>query len=152
MECRIFGLILGGVLLLGCVDPEARPYEEYVADYERLQNGTFSNNQSTNNQSNGTTNQNTANQTNNGSNNAYPCSPDGGASIDITIRNATEYPADLFWVAFDCEELQYGTLLPDQVRSQQTFVGHVWILKIINTTLAWGVVEEGTTELVLGEE
>ncbi len=152
MDFRIQFFILSAILLVGCVDPEARPYEEYVEDYERLQNGETLNNQSTNNQSNGSTNQNTSNQTNNASNNTYPCSPDGGASIDITIRNATEYPADLFWVSFDCEELQYGTLLPDQVRSQQTFVGHVWILKIINTTLAWGVVEEGTTELVLGEE
>ena len=50
-------------------------------------------------------------------------------STSVTFINATPLTVDVFWRNFEGEEVRYNTLGPATRYEQQTYEGHVWILR-----------------------
>jgi dipeptidyl aminopeptidase/acylaminoacyl peptidase len=50
-------------------------------------------------------------------------------STYISITNKLDEPLELFWINSAGTERSYGTLKPGETHRQQTYVGHVWLLK-----------------------
>ena len=51
-----------------------------------------------------------------------------GPATDITFVNQLPTPVDLFWVDPDGKRVAYGSLAPNQRKTQHTFAGHVWLV------------------------
>lgn len=60
---------------------------------------------------------------------ALPCSVQGGAPVTLTVRNETAEAGTMWWRAFDCEELPYSPVISGSEITQETFAGHVWVLR-----------------------
>ena len=54
-----------------------------------------------------------------------------GRAVLLRIHNASLAPVVLAWVPERDDEVAYATLQPNQVHTQQTFVGHRWRLKTL---------------------
>ncbi len=52
-----------------------------------------------------------------------------GAESSITFVNKTDGPVELFWASTDGQPVSYGTLTAGEKRQQNTFAGHVWIVR-----------------------
>lgn len=53
----------------------------------------------------------------------------GGDSVEVLFENRMDEEVELFWCASGNNLISYGTLKPGQVRTQNTYVGHVWYVK-----------------------
>jgi len=58
----------------------------------------------------------------------YRPSRNGGRETQITFENALDRELLLFWLDPDGRRVAYGSLRPNQPRSQHTFAGHVWLV------------------------
>ena len=47
----------------------------------------------------------------------------------LRVQNASSAPVELVWVPGEDQEVVYATMMPNQVHTQQTFVGHTWKLR-----------------------
>jgi VHL beta domain len=66
-------------------------------------------------------------QTVRGSFGGLRCSPGGGnQKRDITFKNATAETIEVWWVAFDCQEVLYATMPPGSQYLQRTYISHQW--------------------------
>lgn len=57
---------------------------------------------------------------------------DTGGGTSIIFSNELDVPVELFWVTEDNRRVSYGTLEPRATRVQNTFVGHVWLIRANN--------------------
>lgn len=56
-------------------------------------------------------------------------SPASGASVNLLIFNRRSRPIDLEWVNFSGGRTKYGTIAAGGAFPQQTYAGHVWVLR-----------------------
>ncbi|QEG20914.1 DPP IV N-terminal domain-containing protein [Mariniblastus fucicola] len=56
-------------------------------------------------------------------------SQNGGESTSIKVKNQTQQTLTMFWVDAKRGERSYGDVKPGETFSQQTYVGHTWLLK-----------------------
>ena len=59
-------------------------------------------------------------------------SPSGGTETEIIFVNNTKAEITYYWVDFDGNEEFYGTIAPDDSVNQQTYEGHIWLIKDVN--------------------
>jgi dipeptidyl aminopeptidase/acylaminoacyl peptidase len=52
-----------------------------------------------------------------------------GEQTTITFTNHTDGPVELFWISTEGERVSYGTLAPGEKREQNTYAGHVWLIR-----------------------
>ena len=140
----LVSVVVAGVMLSGCLDPEARPYEEFLAEYEAR--GLFD----------------VVDVGQEGDTGIEPepepepeplCSPTGSSeSITVIFESLTGSNLDVLWVDWDCELRPYGQIGPWGERSQQTFVGHVWQFRLAGTSLVLSehVIEAGMERVEVG--
>jgi dipeptidyl aminopeptidase/acylaminoacyl peptidase len=63
-------------------------------------------------------------------------SPPGSDSVSITFENSFDQPVRVYWVDFEGEFKNYGTIPPLGDRSISTFSGHQWVLDFSANDLA----------------
>ncbi len=57
-------------------------------------------------------------------------------AMNIIITNNTDQPLSLIWIDEQCNEIDYGTVEAGTSRQQGTFVGHEWVLRYPDGTIA----------------
>ncbi len=55
-----------------------------------------------------------------------------GRNTTITFVNETHGPVHLFWINGDGKEVPYGEVAPGQSHIQNTYAGHLWLVKSAN--------------------
>lgn len=136
------------LILFSCVDPEARSYDDFVEDYERVVSvepkGVDA----------GAADM-SAEPDMDDVDPVEPipdvCSPAGGDSITVDFVNETTKTGVLVWVDFDCEQVEYARIEPGGEHRQSTFVGHVWRLNDESgDALVQAIIEPGDSTIELG--
>ncbi|GAB4232310.1 MAG: hypothetical protein Kow0049_15200 [Stanieria sp.] len=57
------------------------------------------------------------------------CSVESNTPTQITFTNNTANPVNLYWVNYECQEVQYQTIQPQASYTQDTFVSHPWRIR-----------------------
>jgi hypothetical protein len=127
-------LIAIGTLISGCLAEEARSYEAFLEDLERLESRPPD--------AGDTSTEDAVEDT--GDAIAVDASEDAvdeevgpdmcsaqqaGAAIEVTFVNQTDQHADLYWVDAACTEHNQVLIRRGESADQQTYVGHVFRLK-----------------------
>ncbi|MEZ4321073.1 MAG: hypothetical protein R3F61_26575 [Myxococcota bacterium] len=115
------------LLLVGCLDIRARPYDEFLLDLERLEVDTDADTDTD-------TDTDTDADTDTDIDTDPPfepslCSIEGGGPITVTIENLSPYPADLYWARSDCSTQNIVLLAPGASSPLNTTVGHAFWLR-----------------------
>ncbi|CAH0020580.1 unnamed protein product [Clonostachys rhizophaga] len=58
-----------------------------------------------------------------------PSDPLSTSPVRVRFTNQTEGTLNLIWINFEGEPKHYGTIQPDEARSQETYSGHCWRLE-----------------------
>lgn len=135
---------------VACVDRDARPYDEFVQDYQRIASADLGAGEP----DAADPKTDTGNATDpDGGEDPEPdrCSETGGDAIDVTFANETGVAGTLVWVDFECNELPYAELAVGGTHAQSTFVGHVWRLVAADRRITQVTVAAGDTTIELQE-
>jgi hypothetical protein len=57
------------------------------------------------------------------------CSIASRTEVTVTIINNTAQSVNLLWVDFECKEVQYAVIPPNQSVVQPTYTGHIWRIR-----------------------
>ncbi|MCB9761002.1 MAG: hypothetical protein H6739_14280 [Alphaproteobacteria bacterium] len=134
--------------LLACIDPDARPYEAWLADLAALDTSGAADDTAPSDDTG-------AADDTGGTRYDTLCSEDGGDPIEVTLISAVDVPADLHWVDSSCQTWNLALMSPGDELAQSTYTGHVFRLKDAFNDHAWLAevrIAEGDSRVVLGGE
>lgn len=150
MKFARFSWVAFALILLSCVDPEARSYDDFVEDYERVVRAEPEGPDVGAVDMSSGPDMGEVDPVE-----PFPdvCSPAGGDSITVNFVNTTSTTGVLVWVDFDCDQVEYARIEPGGAHQQSTFVGHVWRLNDESgDALDQAIVEAGDGTIELGVE
>jgi hypothetical protein len=116
--------------LVACLDlSDARPYDEFLADLERLEVDADTD---ADTDSDVDTDTDTDADTDVDTGPPFEptlCSEDGGAPASVTFVNVSGEPGDLYWIPSDCSEVNIVLMPPGASETLNTFIGHAFWLR-----------------------
>ena len=60
------------------------------------------------------------------------CSQITNAPVSLSLNNRSAYTLRVYWVGYDCQEVDYGALAPGGVFTTSTSATHPWRLRELN--------------------
>lgn len=66
-----------------------------------------------------------------------PASESNGRAIEVEFENRINQPIELLWFRSASSQPSYGVIQPGDRRSQATFEGHVWVIKMAGQTVGY---------------
>jgi hypothetical protein len=119
-------LLVFSLINLGCVNEDARPLSEYLADYQRLSGGTLDADMDMDSDASDDTNPDLPDSPDLAED---PCSTPSQDAVTVTLINGTSQDAALVWIDFECTPNYIQNIPPAGSVVQNTFVGHVFELQ-----------------------